>query len=140
MDENILGKNIKKVLVDKGLMDSWLAERLGVSNSHLSKIINGITKSPGGFIIHQIAKLLEIRTGDLYEEGGTDKFKQDLEYDHEQIPYGLQELLDDAKTIDKYNITKKEIGELKSIRFSKEKRPSPDTYLRILSAMRFDFD
>ena len=140
MEENILGRNIKKLLIDKGLKDGWLSSKLNISKSQMSKIINGGTKNPGGLIVHQIAKLLEVRTGDLYEEGGAGKFKHDLEYDYEQIPYGLQELLDDAETIAKYKITKKEIGELKSIRFSKEKRPTPDTYLRILSAMRFDFD
>ena len=138
-EKNLLGRNIKKILIDKGLKDSWLAEKLNMSKSQMSKIINGGTKNPGGFIVHEIAKLLEVRTGDLFEEGGYAK-KRELVYDYEQIPYGLQELLDSTETIDKYKITEEEIACLKTIRFSRRNRPTPDTYLRILSAIRFDFE
>ena len=62
MERNI--NRIKVVLVDKGKTNKWLAERLGVAASTVSKwCTNGAQPSLETLI--QIARLLEVKPDDL---------------------------------------------------------------------------
>lgn len=62
-----MGRNInriKVVLVDKGRTNKWLAERLGVAASTVSKWCTNDAQ-PSLETLMQIAKLLEVKPDDL---------------------------------------------------------------------------
>ncbi len=67
-----MGRNInriKVVLVDKGRTNKWLAERLGVAASTVSKWCTNDAQ-PSLETLMQIAKLLEVQVDDLLRFDG----------------------------------------------------------------------
>lgn len=60
MDVNILGKNIKSALQDKKITQKELAVKIGVTETTMSKYINGSLKSPDINIIYAISDYLNV--------------------------------------------------------------------------------
>lgn len=60
MNTNNFGKKIREVRKEQGLTCEELAERVGLSKSAISRIENGIVKSPKIAIIESIANSLKV--------------------------------------------------------------------------------
>ena len=57
--------NLRKVMNQKKVGDKWLAEKLGISRTSVSQIINGHT-SPSLDRLYEIADALEVHFFDLF--------------------------------------------------------------------------
>lgn len=60
-----IGENVKKIREDKGIKQSELAERVGVTQSMMSQIERG-SKVPSMPLGAELAKVLECSMDDLY--------------------------------------------------------------------------
>ena len=60
-----IGENIKKIREGRGIKQSELAERVGVTQSMMSQIERG-SKAPSMPLGAELAKVLECRMDDLY--------------------------------------------------------------------------
>ena len=64
MDYYVIGQNIRKVRKAKNLSQEELAEKIGISTTHMSHIETGNTKLSLPVLV-DIAAVLEVRTDDL---------------------------------------------------------------------------
>lgn len=65
--KHAFGKNVKYYRYDKGLTQSQLAEKIGVSSNHLGRIERGL-HSTDFDIVDELAEILEVRPFELFLE------------------------------------------------------------------------
>jgi len=75
--KNPIGKNIRKMIDYRGFQKQYVAKKIGTRADTLSRIMNDEYCNPNGIFVHEIAKILMVRTGDLFEEGYIDKYIND---------------------------------------------------------------
>ena len=72
LDYFLIGQRIRKFRKAYGLSQEQLAERIGISATHMSHIETGNTKLSLPVLV-DISKILEVRTDDLLFDAETDK-------------------------------------------------------------------
>ena len=55
---------LKEILEEKGIKQSWLADKVGIGNSHLSRIIHGVL--PRLDLAYKIAEALDLTVYDIW--------------------------------------------------------------------------
>lgn len=74
---------IKSVLKEKGISQKELAEKLGMTEVGVSKIVNGSTTKE---TMRKIAEILDVEVKDLYTEGTIVKYRGELDLNGFKIP------------------------------------------------------
>ena len=64
----MIGKRIKEYLVGNGIKQAFLAEKTGLTNSQISDICSGKTKSIDCVIYYKICKAINVPLGTFLEE------------------------------------------------------------------------
>jgi putative transcriptional regulator len=63
--------NLRKVLRERGIVQTWLCERVEISNAQMSRIVNGMM--PRLDLAYRIAEALELTVYDIWEIEETKK-------------------------------------------------------------------
>lgn len=66
--QHIFGANVRRFRVAKGWSQEKLSEMSGLHRTYISGIERGV-RNPTIKIVHEIAVTLEIRVGQLFEDG-----------------------------------------------------------------------
>jgi putative transcriptional regulator len=57
--------NLRRILIEKGIKQTWLCEQVEIGNSHMSRIKNGLL--PRLDLAYRIAEALELTVYDVWE-------------------------------------------------------------------------
>jgi XRE family transcriptional regulator, master regulator for biofilm formation len=74
----VLGKQIQKLRIAKGLSLSDLANRASVSKSYLSSIERDLQKNPSIKVLIKISSILEVTLNDLLENKANDETRDEM--------------------------------------------------------------
>ena len=112
----MIGKNIYRIRIQKGLSLSELAERANISKSYLSTIERNLTDNPSIHVMDKLAKVLDVELKTLLTAGSAKDNEQPMEMESEWI-----EFINDLK---ESGIEKEQIQEYKKsmIEFIKWKK------------------
>ena len=121
-----LGSRIRFIRKSRGFTLDEVARRCGIFKSNLSKIEKG-QRNPTTDTLEKIAGALQCSIRDFFEP----EYVKDSE-----LPTGMQDLINDEKTMKLMNITKEEIEWMRSVRFRLNQKPSKDTYIDMLYIYR----
>ena len=58
---------LRKLLIDRGIKQTWLANRAGITDTALSEIVTG-KRTPTLPVAKRIARVLEMRVEDIWPE------------------------------------------------------------------------
>ena len=58
---------LRKLLMDRGIKQTWLADRAGITDTALSEIVTG-KRTPTLPVAKRIARVLEMRVEDIWPE------------------------------------------------------------------------
>lgn len=75
----MIGENVKKFRIEKGLSLSELAERAGVAKSYLSSIERDIQSNPSIQFLEKIASVLDITVESLLHNANDDNLSEVLD-------------------------------------------------------------
>ena len=112
----MIGKNIYRIRMQKGLSLSELADRANISKSYLSTIERNLTDNPSIHVMDKLAKVLDVELKTLLATGSGKDNEQPMEMESEWI-----EFINDLK---ESGIKKEQIQEYKKsmIEFIKWKK------------------
>lgn len=60
-----VGKKLKKARKEKGLRQSDVAKKVGITSNYYSMIERGIIESPGSVVMTKVAKVLGLEASDV---------------------------------------------------------------------------
>ncbi|MGH7203833.1 MAG: helix-turn-helix transcriptional regulator [Candidatus Levyibacteriota bacterium] len=66
MKDNKVGKSLRKARKSLGLTQAQVAEKVGISSNYYSMIERGERENPGSSIMTKIAKVLKLKSSDIF--------------------------------------------------------------------------